>query len=444
MGAALLKCAPWIDFVCSGEGDIAFVEFVQSFLKGEPYHKINGIITRQSNVFDISLTNPIMSMDSLPFPDFEDFFAAFRHSQLSNEISPELVIETSRGCWWGEKFQCTFCGLNGSTMKYRSKSISRVLDELRCLTNMYSIKKFQVVDNILDLKYIDGLFPKLHDQRLDVELFYETKSNISKEQLVMMRQGGVRTIQPGLETLSDSILKIMKKGVTALQNIQVLKWCRELEIIPNWNFIWGFPGEPEDEYVRMARVVQLLVHLHPPGGFGKINLDRFSPYFIEPLQNGITNVRPWKTYKFLYPLNEDDLKKIAYHFDFDYTDHKDPSIYTMELKQELMNWKKLWEDHKRTSPPILNMMRSGNLLMIKDTRPCSLQSFYVLTNEERMIYEICETIHSFQNIFIKVREDYPLITEEETREVLSNLVIKKLMICDNGKYLSLAIWLISS
>ena len=53
----------------------------------------------------------------------------------------------------------------------------------------------------------------------------------------------------------------MKKGVTALQNIQVLKWCRELGIIPSWNIIWGFPGEPQDAYDEMVKVVSLLVHL---------------------------------------------------------------------------------------------------------------------------------------------------------------------------------------
>src|SRR6478672_8438686 len=146
MGYSLLECAPWIDFICSGEGDIAFVEFVKSVLEGDYHFKINGIITRKSSLFDIALTNPVMNMDSLPFPDFDDYFAAVRHSCLSKDLYPELVVETSRGCWWGEKFQCTFYGLNGSNMKYRSKSISRVLEELEYLVRTYEKIRFQVVD----------------------------------------------------------------------------------------------------------------------------------------------------------------------------------------------------------------------------------------------------------------------------------------------------------
>jgi ribosomal peptide maturation radical SAM protein 1 len=255
MGAALLKAAPWIDFICSGEGDIALAEFVKSYID-KSNKKIHGIITRQSSALDISLTNPVMNMDNLPIPIFEDFFQAINQSQFRHNLSYEMVIETSRGCWWGEKFQCTFCGLNGSTMKYRSKSIRRVLDELKYLIQRYGETKFNVVDNIMDLKYLERLFPEI--QNIDVNLFYETKSNLSKKQLSLMKGGGVSVIQPGIESLSDRILNIMKKGVCGLQNIALLKWCMEVGITPLWNIIWGFPGEPVDEYYKMARLVPLL------------------------------------------------------------------------------------------------------------------------------------------------------------------------------------------
>jgi radical SAM superfamily enzyme YgiQ (UPF0313 family) len=118
MGITLLKSVPSIDYVCSGEGDTAFVSFVKSFLEGKA-NRINGIITRESSAFEAALTSPVMNMDDLPYPDFDDYFSALGASPMRKHVSPGLVIETSRGCWWGEKFQCTFCGLNRSTMKYR-------------------------------------------------------------------------------------------------------------------------------------------------------------------------------------------------------------------------------------------------------------------------------------------------------------------------------------
>ena len=441
MGISILKCAPWIDFICSGEGEIAFTEFVSSFFNDSSYKSIRGILTRNSNPFEVALTNPVLDMDSLPYPDFEDFFTHLRYSPLARFIKPELVIETSRGCWWGEKFQCTFCGLNGSTMKYRSKSASRVLEELAFLVRKYKIKKFQVVDNILDLKYFDQLFPQISGSGLVVDMFYETKSNISKKQLMQMKQGGVKSIQPGIESLSDSILRIMKKGVTALQNIQVLKWCRELGIIPSWNIIWGFPGEPQDAYDEMVKVVSLLVHLHPPGGFGKITLDRFSPYFVEPTKNGITNIRPWIAYNFMYPLDAESLRKIAYHFDFDYEDKRDPDSYTAELKRQLLIWKGFWRNDrgKDVTPPILSMVNNGNVVMIKDTRPCSIGRYHLLTDITARIYIMCGTQHSFQSIHLKIQQDNLNIQEEEIRDILTDLESKKIMLVDKDVYLSLAV-----
>jgi hypothetical protein len=228
----------------------------------------------------------------------------------------------------------------------------------------------------------------------------------------------------------------MKKGVSALQNVQLLKWCRELDIIPYWNMLWGFPRESEEEYYHMSELIPMLVHCRPPDGFGKIVLDRFSPYFLEPLGNGLTNIRPAAAYVFVYPFSDEDLGKIAYHFDFDYSDGRKPSSYVKNVQLEVENWQKLWE---REHIPSLSMSINGNLIMINDTRPCSIQKFQMLSNEKARIYEICETIHSFQTILLRIREEFPLITENDLRDLLCDLVNKKLMVCNSEKYLSLAV-----
>ena len=149
------------------------------------------------------------------------------------------------------------------------------------------------------------------------------------------------------------------------------------------------------------------------------------------------------TYKFLYPLDDTDLFKMAYHFDFDYCDGRDPSSYTKELEQQLLSWRELWrceDDNKgMVFPPFLNMINTKDLLMITDTRPCSSQRFYTLANEEAKVYAICESMHTFDSIYTKIQEAFPLFNEEDLRNVLSDLLNKKLLIYDNSRYLSLAI-----
>ena len=80
MGATLLKIAPWIDFVFSGEADISFIQFIKYLIKGEPLPKINGLLTRESTFFETSLTSPVMDMDTLPYPDFDDYFNSLKKS----------------------------------------------------------------------------------------------------------------------------------------------------------------------------------------------------------------------------------------------------------------------------------------------------------------------------------------------------------------------------
>ncbi|MCI0442202.1 radical SAM protein, partial [bacterium] len=107
-------------------------------------------------------------------------------------------------------------------------------------------------DSILDLRYYKDYIPKLAERTTKLDLFYEVKANLKKVQIRLLRDAGVRTIQPGIESFSNSILQLMGKGVSALQNIQLLKWCKELGVSVYWNLLWGFPGEDPLEYDRMT------------------------------------------------------------------------------------------------------------------------------------------------------------------------------------------------
>ena len=133
--------------------------------------------------------------------------------------------------------------------------------------------------------------PQLSAARCDLEIFYETKANLKKDQLRTFYSSGVHAMQPGIESLSTPILRLMRKGVTALQNIRLLKWCAEIGITPAWNLLYGFPGEPAQEYARMAELIPSLVHFTPPT-FTPIQMERFSPYFDRPAEFGIELTGP--------------------------------------------------------------------------------------------------------------------------------------------------------
>src|SRR5690606_12063841 len=121
----------------------------------------------------------------------------------------------------------------------------------------------------------------------------------------------VTAVQPGIESFSTTVLKLMRKGVTAAQNVALLKYAREYGIRPAYNIIVGFPGESEHAYFPAIRQMPNLWHLMPPSSAPLIEFHRFSPYHADPASFGIT-LEPNPFYALLYPYAGEALKDIAY------------------------------------------------------------------------------------------------------------------------------------
>ncbi len=232
MGLQMIRSFPWIDFVCTREGDEAFPEFLDWLLRqGQRGPPPLGILQRGvSN--DLSLPPIVHNMDGLPLPDYVDYFQRIQPVPFREELEIELPVETARGCWWGALHHCTFCGLNGDTMGFRSKSPQRVINEFAALSDRYGVARLNCVDNILEHKYIETVFPALASSGRKLQLFFEVKANLKLAQLKTLHDGGVRMIQPGIESFSDKVLALMDKGCTGAQNIQLLRWCDEVGITP--------------------------------------------------------------------------------------------------------------------------------------------------------------------------------------------------------------------
>ena len=438
MGAETVRQFPFVDAAVSGEGDLIFPEIVQRVLKGTSLTGLEGVKTRETVKREFlfgSFDNapPVRDMNALPYPDFDDFFAEFNATGFKGTWQPRIFFETSRGCWWGEKKHCTFCGLNGQTMEFRSKTGARALEELTFIVTRHPGCEIQVVDNILDMRYFNDFLPALAASDLEVELFYETKANLKKDQVRALRDAGVTQIQPGIESFSDNVLALMKKGVSALQNIQLLKWCTELGVRPYWNVLWGFPGEPPDDYRRMAEIIPLLTHLVPPIGFGGLRLDRFSPNFFDSAQLGFTNVRPLPAYQYVYPLPAPAVANLAYHFGFDYVREQRVDDYIGPLLKELRAWKSL------RGESALFHADAGATLVICDTRPAARAAVTVLADLDRLLYLQCDAVADIRRLVEAARLEGYDATEDSIAERLELLCAKGLMLRDGRRCLALAV-----
>lgn len=439
MGLALHATFDFVDYVCGGEADASFPALLQRLRDGRrPGGKkpIPGIVYRaRGRTAFTGPPAPVTDLDEHPIPDFSDYFAALDRSSAPTVVTPILVCETSRGCWWGAKSHCTFCGLNGSTMAFRRKSPRRAVQEIVHLSERWRAPFIQFTDNILDMKYFDTMLTELAERRLPTRFFYEVKANLNRRHIERLAAAGVCRIQPGIESMSDRVLKLMRKGTTALRNIQLLKWCREYGIDADWNVLYGFPGETRADYSDMLPLLRAIRFLGPPSGCGPLHLDRFSPYHVNPRAFGIAGVRPLPVYAHLYPVEPERLAKIAYHFEFDYAPHADPRDCADEVIAFVEAWRRAPE-----SGGLWCMADGDQGIVLVDTRNGSRREF-TLGGAEKLIYEYCDELRSLATIRETLTAAYPK-TEFDMARVeafLDSLRANDLMVSDGTHYLSLAL-----
>ncbi len=160
----------------------------------------------------------------------------------------------------------------------------------------------------------------------------------------------------------------MNKGLKGRQNLMLLRFARAAEVGLYWYLLWGFPGDEIGAYEETLRLLPLLHHLQPPRGLRHLSIDRFSPYYFQPAQFGVRDLKPLAGFHDLLPEGI-DVDRIAYNFTAEYAcgahDHVE---VIQQLWQETARWKAAWKE--KNGPPSQNqrLSRIRGALALVDTR----------------------------------------------------------------------------
>ena len=437
MGLEYVRALPWIDYAVLGEADETFPALLERLADGDTITAMPGVAHAKNGLVDYGGPSPLPhDLDRLPTPNYDDYFATAARLRMPSALVAngiQLPFETARGCWWGEKHHCTFCGLNAMGMSYRSKSPARVLDEIDALTSRYKTRYLGAVDNILDHRHIEGVFGILAAERKEYKFFYEVKANLRREQIRLLAAGGIRRIQPGIESLNTHILKLMRKGVTGIKNVRLLKWATYYGIGIAWNLLLGFPGETQEDYDQQLHLITQLSHVPPPAGAFRISLQRFSPNFTQAAAMGFGDVRPVESYGYIYP-KAIDTQRIAYFFEYSAKDTLPETAYA-PIRAEIARWQGKWRG--KVKPSLTYTIKDSRLSILDARRPDEPQA-HKFDGLAAQIYEFCgDTDHSFD----RIREHLGDQTADEraVRARLDRFVAGGLMCEEDGRYLSLAL-----
>ncbi len=445
MGIATVSEFPFVDFVFSGEADHTFPKFVNEVFtktKKSDWDLHPSIIDRKRAKKITASKNgvpytQVVDLNSLPTPDFSDYYTTYSEYKeipvFKKKRNRVIQIEASRGCWWFEKVGCTFCGLNPGDKTYRTKSTTKVFKEMDIISDLFKPNVFMFTDNVLNMNSFNEFVNHIVTTQPNYELFFEVKSDLKKDTIKKLSEAKIMYVQAGIESLHDDILMIMRKGTTAIGNIEFLKNAKQFGIDVIWNFIWNFPGEKQQSYDEMCTYIPLISHLKYPSALIEVGYQRFSEYFVNYRKYKL-NLKPINYYNYVYPFGEHRLSKLAYFFSDAKRFDKIDSINYFNLRSCLKEWKNKYI--KKNCRPILQMTVKDKEILITDTRDCATNKNHILKGKEALIYKYCDSVSLEKKIYAKFEQE---MTIDNIYSILQNLVQKKLLLKINNKYLSLAI-----
>ncbi len=429
-----------IDHVFVGEAEDAFREYLSSLQKGETNVNIPNVTNYDGTQVTVGESCSNVNLDQSPRPDYDDFFLEKDRIQKENgKVLPTKYVyfESSRGCWWGQKSHCLFCGNNEDLIEYRSKNVDRVIDDIITLSARYKADHLAATDWILSQKDCDELFRRLKELDMDIELFYETRPIMRKSQIIQMKQAGIVHIQPGIESFSTPILKIMRKGTTALGNIQFLRWCKEAGVGAHYNILTGLPGDQESWYIDMANLMIQLQFLQPPNAHvQKIEMHRFSPLFDQRERYDVDSCDLRPDYYLNFPKGFVDPMEIAYFFTFQSSRICPNREYGMKIETVIRDWRAL---HMKKYPPVYDYRINPGFLRITDSRE-GRGKIFNLSDIYQDIVLLCDEIQTRETLARDLNKLYKKQIEDGTFDsVIDELINSNILIKEGVLLLTLPI-----
>lgn len=424
---------PEVDFIHCGDADLSLPEVVSRVYSDQPMTGTRGMMWRADGkvAYEGRAAN-FADLDRSPVPDFDEYFATrsrVKYDRYQGAREVMLPIETARGCWYGMKNHCTFCGLNRAGMEFRSMSPDRVLDMLKLLSGRYGVRHFNAIDNILAPAYISRLFGRLAEAHSDLRLHYEIRPKLTRAQLGVVRRGGLTSVQPGIESFSTNVLRLMRKNTTGITNLELLKWTTYYGIDNSYNILFGFPGESTQDYREQAEVIRRISHLQPPYAMAQARPDRGSPMFARPTEHSISALRPSSCYRHIYP-PEYDLRRVAYFFEHD-LDGQMPHDGYRECFDLVAEWKQRWK--KKPQRPYLRYLKTWESVSIHDGRGTERCS-HRFDDEKALLYELCADAKTKGELLAEIDRDASWL-----EDALQQFVDMDLMVFMDDRYLSLAL-----
>lgn len=233
---------PEIDWIITGERDLALLELLQSLQKGQSYINVQGLCSLEF----YNEPRPLISNLDILGKMINDGIDELLDSTANEDKVGYLI--GSRGCY----AHCSFCGIPGfygsSGSSWRGRSVSAVVDELEHLSFTFGIKYFVFEDDnffgpgFAGQERAINIANEILRRKLSIRFFFCCRLNdIRKESFCALKEAGLDRIGIGIESMHPDSLRLFKKGLEVEQIYPTLEFLDELKIKVEINMIFFDP-----------------------------------------------------------------------------------------------------------------------------------------------------------------------------------------------------------
>ncbi len=239
-----------VDIIVIGEGEETFTELTGLLERGTDVGLCKGIVYKKEGRIIKNDPRPLINnLDQLPFLDFTDL--PLDRYEPPGHLGRHISLMTSRGCIQN----CVFCGPRAYWPGYRSMSGKRIYEEIKYrLQHDREIEHIEFLDLLFngnmktlnefcDLMILDPVKPGLRWHANVVIRPEMTPAVLSK-----MKQAGCHHLTYGIESGSQRVLGLMRKRYRVEDADRVLEYTFQAGIEATCNFMFGFPGEAEEDF----------------------------------------------------------------------------------------------------------------------------------------------------------------------------------------------------
>lgn len=429
-------------FFLMGEGEKRLRTVIEKILQTgkedfsrleERIASINGVVpilSEETSCSEKSLVlGQLEDLNQLPLPDLDEYFRSARQVCADRDTfrflmqSIQIPVESTRGCF----MKCDFCGFNYSWCGFRQKSVSLIVDQVKALTRKYPARTVRFVDSTCDTwaeKYAEVLI----DSHSLIPSYLELRANHPETFWTKLALSGAESIQIGIESFSTPLLKRMKKGTTAVQNVLGLKYLKELGIRSTGNLILWHPRSTTVDVIETKRVTENIPH------FGKVNLAIFGLTHGSPLVDQLADVdRKILTLEGLGAVPQElEAYLVGIYYNL-------PKGLRLERKMvsawsKFTRWyEKLYLSQSDFQGTLLVNHDDSNLLSFSDTR-MGRNRLFSLKGKEVKVYTLCHRGGTLKALALELD-----MTLERAKELVESWIKSQILVKVDHYYIATAL-----